>query len=57
MDYFGILSRFPFITNNGMRYIKFDDAKFLISEILTDNAKELAAITHDKERKSKSNND
>ena len=57
MDYFGILSRFPFITNNGMRYIKFDDAKFLISEILTDNAKELAAMRNDKERKTKSNND
>ena len=57
MDYFGVLGRFPSIVHDGKYYIKLEDAKFLVSEILKDNAKELAAITNEKEHKSKSNND
>lgn len=45
MDYIGVLSRFPSIVNDGRYYIKLDDAKFFVSEILKDKDKELKSAT------------
>lgn len=42
MDYFGVLQRFPYNIVNGEKYIKYNDAKFLMSEIIEDKDKEIA---------------
>ncbi len=40
MDYIGVLKRFESIVHDGLYYIRLDDAKFLVEEILKDKKKE-----------------
>ena len=44
MDYFGILTRFPSVMHDGKHYVKYDDAKFLLSEALKDKEKEFTVM-------------